>query len=64
MFSRIWTFLTINRSFLKKIKMEQPYKASVPLSESNRHYSFMLSSSDLDLLYFTIHPNTSGVERI
>ena len=64
MFSRIWTFLTINRSFLKKIKMEQLYKASVPLSESNRQYSFMLSSSDLDLLYFTIHPNTSGVERI
>ena len=64
MFSRIWTFLTINRSFLKKIKMEQLYKASVPLSESNRHYSFMLSSSDLDLLHFTIHPNTSGVGRI
>ena len=64
MFSRIWTFLTINRSFLKKIKMEQLYQASVPLSESNRHYSFMLSSSDFDLLYFTIHPNTSGVGRI
>ena len=41
--------------------MELLYKASVPLSESNRHYSFMLSSSDLDLLHFTIHPNTSGV---
>ena len=32
--------------------MEQLYKASVPLSESDRHYSLVLSSSDLDLLDF------------